>query len=77
MLHLALACRSTVEQMEMIRMQAEYDRAALMHYRGLPTGGPALGVGHPYPVNEREAALAQFMPHERAAAERLHSDIFT
>merc|ERR1711907_198720 len=69
--------RSTVEEMERVRLQAEYDRAALLHYRGLPTGGPALAVGHPYPVNEKEAALAAFMPHERAAVSRLHSDVFS
>merc|ERR1712072_113009 len=69
--------RSTVEEMEKVRLQAEYDRAALLHYRGMPSGGPALAVGHPYPVNEKEAALASFMPHERACVSRLHSDIFS
>jgi len=69
--------RETVEEMERVRLQSEYDRSALLHYRGLPTGGPALAVGHPYPVNEREAMLASFMPHERAAVSRLHSDIFS
>merc|ERR1711985_73030 len=61
--------------MERVRLQTEYDRAALLHYRGMPSGGPALAVGHPYPVNEKEATLAAFMPHERAAVSRLHSDI--
>merc|ERR1711865_57020 len=69
--------RSTVEEMERVRMQADYDRATLMHYRGLPTGGPSLAVGHAYPVSEREAALASFMPHERQSVSRLHSDIFS
>merc|ERR1711998_235053 len=69
--------RTTVEEMERVRLQAEYDRAALLHYKGLPTGGPALAVGHPYPVSEREAAMASFMPHERGAVGRLHSDIFS
>merc|ERR1712167_105538 len=69
--------RETIEEMERVRLQTEYDRAALLHYRGLPTGGPALAVGHPYPVNEKEAVLASFMPHERAAVSRLHSDIFS
>ena len=63
--------------MEKVRLQSEYDRAALLHYQGFPTGGPALAVGHPYPVNEKEAALAAFMPHERGAVSRLHSDIFS
>merc|ERR1711998_328286 len=67
--------RTTVEEMERVRLQAEYDRAALLHYQGLPAGGPALAVGHPYPVNEREAVLAGFMPHERSAVSRLDSDI--
>merc|ERR1711998_44035 len=69
--------RTTVEEMERVRLQAEYDRAALLHYKGLPTGGPALAVGHPYPVNEKEAALAPFMPHERGAVSRVHSDVFS
>merc|ERR1711924_539254 len=69
--------RETVEEMERVRLQTEYDRAALLHYRGMPSGGPALAVGHPYPVNEKEATLAAFMPHERAAVSRLHSDIFS
>merc|ERR1711939_190457 len=68
---------STIEDMERVRLQTEYDRAALLHYQGLPAGGPALAVGHPYPVNEREASLAPFMPHERSAVSRLHSDIFS
>merc|ERR1712010_130084 len=68
---------STIEDMERVCLQTEYDRAALLHYQGLPAGGPALAVGHPYPVNEREAALAAFMPHERSAVSRLHSDIFS
>merc|ERR1712216_805697 len=68
---------STIEDMERVRLQTEYDRAALLHYQGLPTGGPALAVGHPYPLNEREAVLAAFMPHERSNVSRLHSDIFS
>merc|ERR1712070_694921 len=69
--------RATIENMERVRLQSEYDRASLLHYQGQPTGGHALAVGHPYPLNEREATLAPYLPHERREVSRLHSDLFS
>ena len=69
--------RHVLDDMERVRMQTDNDRYALLHYRGLPTGGPSLAQGHPYPVNEREAVLSRFLPHERQAVSRMHSTIFT
>merc|ERR1711998_352157 len=69
--------REQAEEMERIRLQTEYDRAALAHFDALPVGAPSLALGHPYPVNVKEMELASHMPHERASVGRMHSDLFT
>ena len=69
--------REQMEEMERIRLQTEYDRAALGHLDALPVGAPSLALGHPYPVNCAEMELAPHMPHTRAAVARMHSDLFT
>merc|ERR1711934_999590 len=69
--------REQMEQMERIRLQTEYDRAALGHLNALPVGAPSLALGHPYPTNVREMELAAHMPHTREAVARMHSDLFT
>eukprot|EP00656_Telonema_subtile_P055155 TRINITY_DN8456_c0_g1_i2.p1 TRINITY_DN8456_c0_g1~~TRINITY_DN8456_c0_g1_i2.p1 ORF type:complete len:183 (-),score=40.73 TRINITY_DN8456_c0_g1_i2:189-737(-) len=66
-----------INEMERIRLQTEYDRAALAHFQALPVGAPSLALGHPYPVNAREAELAQHLPHHRASVARMHSDLCT
>merc|ERR1712216_32649 len=69
--------RERVEEMERIRLQTEYDRAALQHFDALPVGAPSLALGHPYPVSVKEMELAPHMPHQRASVGRMHSDLFT
>ena len=69
--------REQVEEMERIRLQTEYDRAALQHFDALPVGAPSLALGHPYPVSVKEMELASHMPHQRASVGRMHSDLFT
>merc|ERR1711959_581034 len=69
--------REQAEEMERIRLQTEYDRAALQHFDALPVGAPSLALGHPYPVSVKEMELASHMPHQRASVGRMHSDLFT
>merc|ERR1712195_67273 len=49
--------REQVEEMERIRLQTEYDRAALQHFDALPVGAPSLALGHPYPVSLKRWSL--------------------
>merc|ERR1711957_486712 len=49
--------REQVEEMERIRLQTEYDRAALQHFDALPVGAPSLALGHPYPVSVNRWSL--------------------